>query len=578
MSEDGRLPLEGLGTDAGKDVVLEGTAAPDSPENADASGAGEGVEVPPEPRTDREPVPVDDGTVGLTAEVPVGIEAAPTGPSDVALVPTALYFLTNRMNLNGVLSSRLVAPRESFGKYYSDLLDHCPGWVPLLTRPPGRELVDAVLAERGAGAPVIIEFPLSVAGRRQLDVPAVFVRAVALAEAIAIHFRDERDLREHAARGYSNVHPHDHLLKVTPALFADGSSSIIAAPSEAAPIDWRRIDRIRGAVNAAVSAADSGEQLAVAAAYLGAVKFPATLTVPDWMSWRELNDHGAPDARMELDRSVTDHVGFRVVYDTIGKHDAGDAWDPNVILDKVAAGIQTAGLPADLLEAVMRNLQRVRSIVNVEVDFEPFRHNVRALVSAKSLLLVLLRPDLGELLAWPQQETGADEGTRVTAAVLAGRLRGLSREAIDLRSVALDDLSADWVVRVAHGKSTALGGVQFTANTRGTVLKVDGRELKAHDALMKDVVAKYRKITEVKREAARIKVCRAMGWPVEHHIAVPEGAAVTSTESGITVSTSMEVSVVASVAEEPFVQRLAALSGEARRQALSALDVRRGSS
>ena len=57
----------------------------------------------------------------------------------VAPAPT-LYFLTNRMNLNGILSSRLVAPRESFQKYYTDLLQQTPGWVPLLRmrRPPRR--------------------------------------------------------------------------------------------------------------------------------------------------------------------------------------------------------------------------------------------------------------------------------------------------------------------------------------------------------------------------------------------------------------------------------------------------------
>lgn len=602
MSEDGLLPLEGLGTEEDKSVVPGDAAVPD-PADKDPATESETEargEVVAEQDTEAEPEPVDDDTVvpataipikpvtvvaddgaaeaGITtAEEPVQTEAVPAATSAAADTSTALYFLTNRMNLNGVLSSRLVAPRESFGKYYADLLDRCPGWVPLLTQPPGQDLIDAVLAERGAGAPVIIEFPLSVAGEQPLDVPVVYVPAVGLAEAIAIHLREERDVREHGARGYSNVHPHEDLLKVSAAQFAGASSagSIIAAPPEAASIDWQRIDRIRGAVNAAVAAAGSGEELAVAAAFLGAEKFPATVTLPEWVSWRELNDHGAPDDRIGPDQSLADHVGFRAVYDALGRCDATEAWSPNAILDEVATGIRASGLPTDLLDAVMRNLQRVRSIVNVEVDFEPFRPNARAMVSAKSLLLVLLRPDLGELLAWPQHDTGADDATRVTAAVLAGRLRGLSREAIHLRSIALDDLTAAWAVEVAHGKAVALSGVQFTANARGTALKVDGVELEAREPLMPDVVAKYRKIAEAKREAARIKVCRAMGWPVEHRIVVPEDAAVTSSESGITISTPNEVSMVASVAEEPFVQQLSALSGDVRRRALSALDARK---
>jgi hypothetical protein len=601
VSENGQLPLEGPGFEDAEAVVSESAPAPDPADNAPATesetdASGELVAEQPTPiepeRVDDAvgsvtDVPIapaggeaaDDGTEETgtgTADEPVDTEAVPATTSVPADAPTTLYFLTNRMNLNGVLSSRLVAPRDSFGKYYADLLDRCPGWVPLLTQPPGQDLVDAVLAERGAGAPVIIEFPPSVAGTQRLDVRVVYVPAVALADAIAIHFREERDLREHRARGYGNVHPHDDLLRVTPALFAGATStaSTIAAPGRAASVDWQRVDRIRGAVNAAVAAAGSGEQLAMAAAFLGAVKLPATMPLPDWMSWHELDDHGSPDDRIRPDQSVADHVVFHAAYDALGKCDATESWSPNAVLDEVAAGIQTSGLPADLLEAVLQNLQRVRSIVDVEVDFEPFRPNARALVGAKSLLLVLLRPDLGELIAWPQQETGADDATHVTAAVLAGRLRGLSRETTHVRTVALDDLTAAWAIRIAHGEAVGLGHVQFTANTRATALEVNGAELLAREPLMPDAVAKYRKIAAAEREDARINVCRAMGWPVEHRIELPGGAAVKRTESRITISTPSEISLVETVAEEPFLQQLAALNGDARRRVLSALDVR----
>ena len=84
------------------------------------------------------------------------------------------------MNLNGILSSRLVAPRESFQKYYTDLLQQTPGWVPLLREAPTSAQIEAVTTERGAGAPVIVEFPLDVAGKLKPDDPVVFVPAVAL--------------------------------------------------------------------------------------------------------------------------------------------------------------------------------------------------------------------------------------------------------------------------------------------------------------------------------------------------------------------------------------------------------------
>ena len=60
----------------------------------------------------------------------------------VAPATESLYFLTNRMNLNGVLSSRLVAPRESFQKYYADLLQQTPrlGAPPSCRHRPPRRL------------------------------------------------------------------------------------------------------------------------------------------------------------------------------------------------------------------------------------------------------------------------------------------------------------------------------------------------------------------------------------------------------------------------------------------------------
>ena len=78
-----------------------------------------------------------------------------------------------------------------------------------------------------------------------------------------------------------------------------------------------------------------------------------------------------------------------------------------------------------------------------------------------------------------EEETGADDLTRVTAAVLAGRLRGLARESTSLRTIALDDLTAAWAVRLAGGGRVSLGKVQYAANRRGTSLKLDGVEFAA---------------------------------------------------------------------------------------------------
>lgn len=405
--------------------------------------------------------------------------ASAASVSDPAVTSRTLYFLTNRMNLNGILSSRLVAPRESFQKYYTDLLQRTPGWVPLLRNAPTPAQIEAVTSERGAGAPVLVEFPLDVPGNAERDAAIVYVPAVALSEAVAIHLPSERDLREHRARAYSNVHQHNQLLRATPELFqSDALDRRTPSPASPAPaVDWRSLDRIRGAINAAFASVNSVEQLVLVAALVGATRLPAAVSVPAWFGWLDLDDHADPDARPEPDSTRPDHVGFRAAYDVLGDQDISEAWRPNEVLDAMESRVREACMGDDAADAMVRNLGRVRSIVNVEVDFEPFRPSARALVSAKALLLVLLRPELDQLLTWPDHETGADDATRVVAAVLAGRLRGLARESTELRSLVLDDLTAAWAVRVAHGRGSSLGEAHLVADTAGTALTVDGVEV-----------------------------------------------------------------------------------------------------
>ncbi len=590
MTEDDQLPFDGPGDDQQSQPTPDAVQPPLEVESAsgiDDDLAGIAMPTPTESVAERavqSVAPEKDSVAEQPSELGAGLDAArepaeieAVDVSDPAAPARTLYFLTNRMNLNGILSSRLVAPRESFQKYYADLLQTTPGWVPLLTQPPTSAQIEAVTSERGAGAPVLLEFPFDVAPKATSGGPVVYVPAIALSDAVAIHLPSERDVREHRARGYSNVHPHDGLLRVSPELFQSDVSDDgpLSAPGTAPAVDWRSIDRIRGAVNAAFVSVTSGEQLVLAAALVGATKFPAAVSVPTWFGWLDLDDHAEPDTRPEPDHTRPDHVGFRAAYDVLGDRDVSEAWSPNEVLDAVESRVREAGLADDAADAMVKNLGRVRSIVNVEVDFEPFRPSARALVSAKALLLVLLRQELDQLLAWPDDETGADDATRIVAAVLAGRLRGLARESTELRSLALDDLTAAWAVRVAGGGSAVLGKPQLVANSRGTSLKIDGVEVASHDALVPDLVSKYEKTAEAKKEALRIKVSRAMGWPVEHRVQIPAGASVETSDATISIATPGDVVVEVAVEEGRFVRRLESLAGRERRRASEAFAARR---
>lgn len=591
MTEDGADPVGSSQGDSRKvvdpdsvesspeDVVMPDASDPNNqPLGSTAGSTVESTRPAAEHSGDQETAR-DDGMNGQSVEKSDGSpQASDSSVTETSIpVQASLYYLTNRMNLNGILSSRLIAPRESFQKYYADLLQVTPGWVPLLQDAPRAGQIEAVVSERGSGSPVIIEFPSTILGKTKPRSRVAYLPAVALSEARAIHFASERDLREHRARGYSNVHPHDDLLRVTPELFESTHRDDVTleAPRPALAVAWRSIDRIRGAINGAVASVTSGEQLVLAAALLGAVKLPTDVSFPSWFGWSELDDHDSLENRAKPEIAQPDHVTFRAVYDVLGQQDVSEAWSPNDVLDSIEGLVRAAGLTDDAADAVIRNLNRVRAIVNVEVDFEPFRQSARALISAKALLLVLMRQELEQLLEWSDAETGADDATRVAAALLAGRLRGLSRESTALRSRELDDLTAAWAVRVAHGRDASLGKIQVLANSRATTLKIAGVNIVTRGPLLPDLPAKYRKLPEDKKAATRLRVSRALGWPVEHRLPLPPGASVHTSDDWVVVASPHEIVLDVVVEEGAFIQRLETLTSSERRQASEAFAARR---
>lgn len=516
-------------------------------------------------------------TDSATPDASSSSSSAESAASEVVEQAPGLYFLTNRMNLNGILSSRMLAPRESFSKYYSDLLEDSPGWVPLLTAPPTAALVERVTAERGAGAPVLLELSDAVVDRARGDGAVFFVHAALMTHVKAIHFRDQRSLREHRARGYSNVHPHAELLRVSPELFAvDSRDPVEITPPPPPTTDWRRLDRVRGAANGMLAAADSGEALALAAGALGAEGIPDATVIPGWLSWSWLKDDGGPESSTELAHAPesgaqADALIFRSAYRILGARDQAAAWSPSEVLESVAADISRTE-PSDGVRAVVeRSLNRIRELVNVERDFEPFRNPGGPFVAAKALLLVLLRPDLGQLLEWPAEETGADATTRVVAGVLAGRLRGLAREAVRLRNPAFDDITAAWAVRTANGEDPSLGPAEFKADPGRARLVLASCEVRSTPPLVPDPTALYNALGPAERLAGRLAVSRHLAWPVQVRLHLPPDAEVRTEASVITVTSVSDVAVDTIVEEGDFLVRLRNTTAKSRREAAEIL-------
>jgi hypothetical protein len=458
-----------------------------------------------------------------------------------------LFFLTNRMNLNTILGSRLIAPREAFRKYYADLLDLTPGWVPLLTAAPAKAQLDFVTGERGSGSAVLVEFAGDV-GKGERSVfgdGVVYVPAAPIADVRGIHFPDERSLREHRARVYGNVHPHDDLLRLTPELFSgDAVEVAIGSPSVAASPDWRRVDRIRGAASAAVS-------------YATTVDEPG-IELPSWLTWTALADLMQGEGQGGI--ASPDAVTFAAVYAVLAEFDVAASWSPGAVLSAVAERVEAASLTHDDLRLVMRNLQRVRQLVDAEVEFEPFRSTSSALLSAKALILVLLRPNLADLLAWPDRSTGADAATQLVAAIFAGRLRGLAREDVAFRSLRFDDATAMWAVRVAAHPGEApprldlvWGGPQVSVAPDAVlqVARTAGFEPRG-DTALGPVAAAYTELAPRSKAAARLRVARKLGWPVTTLVKVPAGSEVTSEGGAVRVVGVDAVRLVDSISESEF--------------------------
>lgn len=462
------------------------------------------------------------------------------------------FYVTNRLNLVSSLSARLIGPRSSLVKYYADLLEDVPGWIPLVNVRPTKTLLERVTAEPGGGSAVIVELPSDLPGL-VLDEGGVvaFVPAVALADVVKIHFPDEKSLRQHRARPFGNVHAHDDLLVVSPELF---ESTEELSPSFAAPpdpkVDWRSIDRLRGGVSGAVAAASTGEMLAAAAGVLGAA-VTSSDGLPTWLpwtNWSSLTTQLQGESSGDLDERV-----FRAAYSILSASDASDAWSPRSVLRELRDHL---GPDANDI-AVGAGLTEAEEVMSVERPFEAFRYGSDALRSLRAVLLVLLRPSLIDLIEWPPQESGADEVTRVLAAVLAGSLRGLSREAIEVRSLALDDVTARWAVTLALGdKEASLQPMELREVGKAVELVVSGVAVKATPARREPLLGTYLAVDEVERGAIRVRVARALGWPVTTTVRVVGEFSIEQDGEQLLVTTESVPKLSESVDEGTFLKRL----------------------
>jgi len=146
------------------------------------------------------------------------VSLMPDNHLDNVNAPTHRRWLpTNRFNLVAIQAGRLIRPLQGYRKYYSDVLDLKPGYVPLLRKLPAKDVFDYCARETPQAWPVLLE----------LDIPEIANDAIATAgmipasRIIAVHCRTSRELEEIRQHEYENTAGYALPFQASPHLFSD---------------------------------------------------------------------------------------------------------------------------------------------------------------------------------------------------------------------------------------------------------------------------------------------------------------------------------------------------------------------
>lgn len=455
-----------------------------------------------------------------------------------------IFFLTNRYNLLEILSSGLIAPLSGYGKYYSDLLELSPGRVPLVADPLPSTAIRRMEDAGSSAFPVALE--IDPGQLRKDPIPALLrdgstsettlqdPRGAAWAPSgplplhvvSTIHFRSKSELEEHEARRYENVRPAE-TVGVDPDLFAsDATAGVVEWLEQLAPVpipttdDCELADRISGALLLAAARLPTGrEALVEFAALLDARVKRRKRTaesrghLPEWL-WLLAGSSrrgGSVDLRL-----------FGACVDALAHMSRAEEWRPLELLDRIRAAVLQGRITKEERALLEKEVDVIASVLRNERDFPRFRHDTGHPV-AKALFLVLMRPEPDRLLAWSDDETGADEVVTTTAAALTGVLRGRKSLDTQLRPEQLDRfLAAQEAVLLASTDSSVVpsgpakvtvreeedeDGLDVTVSSGGETL-LSRRHAKPRD---ESAEAGDTRGSPLDTDVA-VEVCRRMGW------------------------------------------------------------------
>ena len=391
---------------------------------------------------DEGPGPVADV---VDAEPPedAGQAAAPSEPDtatalEVVQQLTGWFLPTNRHNLTKMLAVRALLTHEAFAdKYYDDLLQLCPGRVPLVAGGVPQSLLEIVAPDEH-DIPALLEIDMPVGSAPVAGGPAwAPAGPLPISWLKAIHFRSDTDRAEYLQNEYEDVRPVPELCHVSPERFdtrGDGGEitrHLEGLERPSAELNFTPFDRRGGAALLALGAADTGAATVVADALAG--RFDAApLPLAGLAAWL-----AGADASTATPESL---VAYRA-FDALSGVDRRREWRATTFL-KELTGRLTADLPHDAIATVNASLERTAAILRSELVFDGFSADEWPVL--KALQLVLRFPEHDRMNIAEAEHPGLDRVSRVLAAAMLGCLTGRSRLPIGARPYLLDDAIATW--------------------------------------------------------------------------------------------------------------------------------------
>ncbi|WP_147363995.1 hypothetical protein [Deinococcus cavernae] len=174
---------------------------------------------------------------------------------------------TNRYNLMAIQAGRLIRPQPGYGKYYADVLDLRPGYVPLLPEPPGLDVLDYCGRETPQAWPVLLELHLPQAMAAQ---PAL-AGMVPSSSITAVHCRSREELEEIRQHQYENTADNRLPFMASPELFTSEGMTLddvramlhpLPEPPEQLGQAMNILDRLTGGLLAVASHGEREQRFA----------------------------------------------------------------------------------------------------------------------------------------------------------------------------------------------------------------------------------------------------------------------------------------------------------------------------